>query len=249
MTAIAVQTTASTSVSPAATTAAATQPSGIANDDLLVAFVAKNTTTAPSTVPSGWSLAVRGPGGGTLGANVGTGWAGVYLKKAASESGTYTWGSTSSIWQIQIYRLSPYRGPAPGSVYVSALVFNAGKVNTRTTTTISQGAMVTCELAHDGYLMIHQFVQTIATTAPVFSALSGSMTSVANVSQNAAAALTQQTAWEYIDMTSNPNFGSRQVTTDTAGGSTGGYCILISDPSSLAGISTDKRNDLRPRAS
>jgi hypothetical protein len=255
MTAIAVRTTSNTSVTIAATTIAATAPASIADGDLLIACIAKNTTGTPSTVPTGWALATAYgakragfAAGTTLGAAVGTGWAGIYWKKAASESGSYTWGSTSSVWNVQILRCSTFRGAKPGSAFVDTYLFGAGKVNTRATNTISQGLIPICDLESDGYLMIHQFVQTVATTAPVFSALSGTMTPVANVSINAAAAVTQEVAWEYIDMTANPNFGSRQVTTDTASGSTGGYCVLINDPSSVAGTGVDKRNDLRARA-
>lgn len=255
MTALAVQTTASTNQTPAATTIVANAPASIANGDLLIACVAKNTTGNPSTVPSGWTLAqafgasrAGFVAGQTLGAAVGTGWAGMYWKKAGgSEPGTYTWGSTSAIWNVQILRLSTFRGLTPGAAFVDTYIFGAGKINTRATGTISQGLIPICDLECDGYMMIHQFVQTVATTAPVFSALSGSMTSVANVSLSATAALTQQVAYEYIDMTSNPNFGSRQVTTDTLSGSTGGYCAMICDPSSTAGIGIDKRHDRRPQ--
>jgi hypothetical protein len=250
---LAVQTTSNTSVTPAALTIVATAPSGIVDGDILLACVAKNTVTAPTTVPAGWALvsafgAYRSsfPAAFQAAGNVGTGWAGMYWKKAASESGNYTWGSTSAIWNVQILRISTYKGPKPGGAYVDDDIFNAAKINARATNTISQGLMTLADLAWEAYLMVHQFVQTVATTAPVFSALSASMTPVANVSQSAAAALTQEVAWEYIDRTANPNFGSRQVTTDTASGSTGGYCVLLSDPAAITGIAIDKRNDLRP---
>lgn len=249
--ALAVATSASTDA-VASTTIAATQPASIADGDILVAFVAKNTTTAPSTVPSGWALIVTSdfrasfPAGTSLGANCGTGWMGVYWKVAASESGTYTWGSTSATWNVQILRLTGFRGVKPAGSVNDQYLCPIAKNNTRSSTTISANKINWCNLEADGYLCIHQFVQTVVGSTCTFSALSGTMTSIANSNQTG---VSQQVAWEYLDLTSNPNFGSRQVTTDQTTGSTAGYMCMFADPSSTTGIPTDKRNDLRQQAS
>lgn len=251
--ALAVATSAS-SVASAATTIAATQPSGIADGDILLAFVAKNTITAPSTVPSGWTLGVASPyisntnGTGTpISGNVGTGWCGVYWKIASAESGAYTLGSTSASWNVQILRLTGFRAPKPGGSVVAPILFMDAEVNARTLTTITPtNGMHAANVWSDGVLMISQFVQTVVGATATFSALSGTMTSVANSNQTG---VSQQVAWEYIDMTVNPNFGKRQVTTNQSTGNTSGWCLMLPDPSAITGRKIDQRNLLRPRTS
>jgi hypothetical protein len=69
-----------------ATTAslACNKPTGTVDNDLMFAFIKRNDSTAPSSVPSGWTLAGdRVPGGAN------SFW--LYYKLAASEGASYTW--------------------------------------------------------------------------------------------------------------------------------------------------------------
>jgi hypothetical protein len=244
------------STNATATTVAATQPSTIVDGDILIACVAKTSNTAPTTVPTGWTLLtnschmaqVTSAVQVSLGANLGAvGWAGVYYKVASGESGTYTWGqAASTTWNVQIFAASGYRAPKPGGSVVPSLLCMDAQVNSRSTTTINApevpGATVWC----DGMLIVSQFVQCVSATQVTFSALSGTMTQIANSKQTQ---VTQLVAFEYVDLTANPNFGQRQVTTDTQSGSTGGYFFLIPDPSSITGKTIDKRHSLPARYS
>lgn len=231
------------------TTIAATAPASIASGDILVAWVSKNTTTAPSTVPSGWALVTAGgayqaefPAAQACSANIGTGWGGWYWKEAGgSEPATYTWGSTSATWDVTIFRTTGYAGQKPGGILVAAYMFSAAKVNARVTTTITSGKIPNFYLPWDRYLCLYSVTQTVAATVTNLSALSGSLT---QDSYNAQTGISTMTGHEYIDMTSNPVIGTRGVTTDQAAGGTGGYMLMMADPSSTAGLAMDKRNDL-----
>lgn len=240
------------STNATATTIAATQPSTIVDGDILIAAVAKNTTTAPTTVPAGWALVTAFGSfragfvaAGTVGGNIGTGWSGIYWKKAASESGTYTWGQAgSTTWNVQIMACATYKGVTPGAAMVDDYMFCGAKTVTRSTTVLTCPAHTVCDVPSDGVLMISQFVQCIVATTAVFSAVSGTLTTVANSSQSG---VTQLVAFEYVDLTANPYaLGTRQLTTNQASNSVGGDGILIADPSVLTGIPEEKRNDLPP---
>ncbi len=249
---LAVATSASTN-QLTSTTIAAAAPASIADGDILIAFVAKNTTTAPSGAPSGWVRPAPSPfiassgSQSQLGANLTNGWYGVYWKVASGESGTYTWTSSSSNWNVQILRLTGFRAPKPGGAVVETILFADALIHARSTNTITLVANNHSAPAAwaDGMLLIRQFVQTVTGVTATFSALSGTMTQVANSNQTG---VSQLVAYEYLDMTANPNFGNRQITTDQASGGTGGASLLLPDPSSLTSPPVDKRNDLSAQA-
>lgn len=237
----------------ASNTVAATAPASIASGDILLAWVSKNTTTAPSTVPSGWALATASGAyragfiaAQALSGNIGTGWGGFYWKEAGgSEPGTYTWGVASGTptWDGEIFRITGFAGQKPGGIIVPAYLFSAAKINTRSSTTITSGAIPQYDLAWDRYLCIYSVTQTVAGVTTNLSALSGSLT---QDSYNAQTGISTLTAHEYIDLATSMKLGTRGVTTDQSTGGTGGYMLLLADPSALTGIGVKKRH-IRPR--
>ena len=250
---LSVNTTANTTA-VGSTTVAATKPTGATTGDILVAWVSKNTVTAPSGVPSGWALigAAGGlyhggfTGGQATAANIGTGWGGWYFKEAGgSEPGTYTWTSTSATWDVTIYRMSGFAGQKPGGVVVTAFAWPAAKVNARASTAITAAQISMCDASiADRYIALYSITQTVAGVVTNFSALSGALT---QDSYNAQTGISTLCAHETIDMTSNPFIPQRGCTTDQTAGSTGGYYLLMADPSST-GPQIDKRHIKRQRA-
>ncbi len=234
-------------------TVAATAPASIASGDILVAWVSKSNTTAPSTVPSGWALATAGGAyragfiaAQSLSGNIGTGWGGWYWKEAGgSEPGTYTWGVASGTptWDVEVHRITGFAGQKPGGIIVPAYLFSAAKINTRSTNTLISGSIPQYDLAWDRYLCLYSVTQTVAGVVTNLSALSGSLT---QDSYNAQTGISTLTAHEYIDLSTTMKLGTRQVTTDQATGGTGGYMLLLADPSALTGVKTNKRHT-RPR--
>lgn len=75
----------STLVSAGASSLAVAAPAGLANDDIMIAIAKGVTGSTVTSVPSGWTL-IRTITSASL-----------YWKRASSESGTYTWGFSSSI--------------------------------------------------------------------------------------------------------------------------------------------------------
>jgi hypothetical protein len=221
------------------TTIAAAAPAGIADGNLLMAYVSKNTTSAPSTVPAGWTL-VADPGGpyragfvGASAANGGVtgGWQGFYKKIASGEAGSYTWGSTSATWSATLWRLTDFVPQTPGGLFLDAFMFANAKPVTRSTNTLASSIPPMCDLIWDRYMMLVGITQVVAATTTNFSALSASLTQDSYTAQSG---ISQITGHEYVDMNSNPVVGSRQCTTDQATGGSGGHMLLIVDPSTLS---------------
>lgn len=223
-------------------TIAAAAPATITNGNLLVAYVSKNTTGAPTTVPSGWT-AITLTGGAyrsgfvaakTTTSNLSSGGSrGFYFKVASSESGSYTWGVASGTptWDVTIWNLSAFAGQKPGGNHVQAFMFGVAIDVTRSTNTLISDTPIMADYVWDRYMMLVGISQAVAATTTNLSALSGSLT---QDSYNAQTGLSTITGHEYVDMTSNPYIGTRQCTTDQATGGSGGCMLLIADPSSLS---------------
>lgn len=79
----------STATNAGATTLAITAPSGISDNDVMIAVICVNVETTAITAPSGWTL-IR-----SLNTTF-TARSSVYYKRASGESGSYTWTFDSS---------------------------------------------------------------------------------------------------------------------------------------------------------
>lgn len=66
------------------TSLACNKPTGTVDNDIMFAFIKRNDSTAPSVVPTGWTLAADNPVGGGN-----SFW--LYYRVASSEGASYTW--------------------------------------------------------------------------------------------------------------------------------------------------------------
>lgn len=128
--------------SASTTSAVIPYPSGITAGELLVAVVGTSVTTAPTSVPSGWTLTKAQNGNNSVSVSM---W---HKVATGSESGTESFGTTSGRTTGHMFRLSGVDTTTP----VDATAVGAG-APVQTTFT-----MPTITTATDGAMLIHGIV-------------------------------------------------------------------------------------------
>jgi hypothetical protein len=234
MTASIVATTNTTAL--VATTITGNKPTGTADGDVMFAFAAASTGTAP-TAPAGWTVCAIGAQKGipaTLSAwsaGAPAGGSAWYYKVAASEGTTYQWTGFAAASSISLTIITT-RGLSAqllGGVFSTVFAFEASRANSRVSTTIAMTAIaLPSEFTADAHVIVAGFVQNVAATTTNLSALSASMTSQAN---HALPGVSVIVGTEITDATTNPDYGTRQCTTDTGSGTGRGYVLFIASPS------------------
>lgn len=213
-------------------------PTNVLTGDLLICVLFKTTTGGP-TVPAGWALAAL-DSAARIGAATSTvqfysvsspvGGCAVYWKlaEAADEAApTYTWTVSSSNGSMTMLAFRDVQPQLLGGAFHSGMLFEQAKQPTRSSTTIASPALGAHNCGGDRCIVIAAIGQLTSGSTTTLSAAAGYNEVVNNVNSSISSSI----GYNLVDLSSDPDVGVKQVTTDTASGNGAGWVLLIGDSS------------------